>query len=308
MSLIVIWVRELPPLNPAVALPNCPLEELPALSTLCFVRLDVFSHACHEWFSPIMNVSYPKECPYIPSYEALNRLCAVGIIDSFNFTGCLPQCGICTHPLNEDDYITYNLIISGVILPLIGLLGLIGNGLSAFIYSRPEMRVSTNLYLCALGCSDSAVIITGIFLFFIDSVQKFSLSLTRLFGSTSLFALVPIALLRYENIYYKYMYAVFLAMGPLIILVVLNIFIIGASIFRTGGTSTGDTISLILVVLLFITCNVAALLLNTFEAKIIESIGPSINYIVDLSNLLVVFNSRSHYAVHIKKVIINQMS
>lgn len=31
----------------------------------------------------------------------------------------------------------------------------------------------------------------------------------------------------YQTVYYKYMYAVFLAVGPLIILVVLNTFIIG---------------------------------------------------------------------------------
>ncbi|EPB74878.1 hypothetical protein ANCCEY_06028 [Ancylostoma ceylanicum] len=55
----------------------------------------------------------------------------------------------------------------------------------------------------------------------------------------------------------------------------------------------------ILVVLLFIACNVAALLLNTFEAKIVEAIGPYINYIVDLSNLLVVFNSSFNFIIYI---------
>ncbi|KAK6032712.1 7 transmembrane receptor [Ostertagia ostertagi] len=292
------------------------------------------------------------------------------------------QCGICDHPLSESDYVTYNLIVSGVILPLIGLFGLVGNGLSAFVYSRPEMRTSTNLYLCALGCSDSAVILTGIFLFFLDSVRKFSLNLTRLFGLFSpivfpmgmtaqtcsvyftifagadcfaqvclpenvkrsvartpfirrciVFVFVFAVLYNiphcfeavvidcyhetlrgsswevcpetmrynelYQEIYYKYMYAIFLAVGPLIILVILNTFIIGASIFGTGGTSAGDTISLILVVLLFIACNVAALLLNTFEDRIIESIGPYINYIVDLSNLLVVFNSSFNFIIYV---------
>ncbi|VDM80651.1 unnamed protein product, partial [Strongylus vulgaris] len=129
-----------------------------------------------------MNGLYPPHCEHKPLYDNLERLREVGIIDAINFTGCLPQCGICEHPLNESDYILYNIIVSGIILPLIGSLGLIGNGLSAFVYSRPEMRTSTNLYLCALGCSDSAVILTGIFLFFLESVRKFSLSLTRIFG------------------------------------------------------------------------------------------------------------------------------
>ncbi|KAE9413014.1 hypothetical protein Angca_009373, partial [Angiostrongylus cantonensis] len=329
-----------------------------------------------------MSILYPPNCEPIPLYASLERLRYVGIIDSFNFTGCLPQCGICDHSLSESDYVTYNLIVSGVILPLIGLFGLVGNGLSAFIFSRSEMRSSTNLYLCALGCSDSAVILTGIFLFFLDSVRKFSLNLTRIFGLFSpivfpmgmtaqtcsvyftifaaadcfaqvclpenmknsvakskfirrciVFVFIFSVLYNiphcfeaividcfhetlggsswevcpetmrynelYQEVYYKYMYAIFLAVGPLIILVILNTFIIGASIFGAGDTNTGDTISLassfaalILVVLLFIACNVAALLLNTFEAKIVEAIGPYINYIVDLSNLLVVFNSR----------------
>ncbi|VDL79886.1 unnamed protein product [Nippostrongylus brasiliensis] len=319
---------------------------------------------------------YPSSCDPKPLYASLDRLRQVGIIDAVNFTGCLPQCGICDHPLSESDYVTYNIVVSGIVLPLIGLFGLVGNGLSAF------MRTSTNLYLCALGCSDSAVILTGIFLFFLDSVRKFSLNLTRIFGLFSpivfpmgmtaqtcsvyftIFAgadcfaqvCLPANVKRvvaetsfirrgiafvflfsvlyniphcfeavvidcyhetlggsswevcpetmrynelYQEIYYKYMYAIFLAVGPLIILVILNTFIIGASIFGAGGTSAGDTISLILVVLLFIACNVAALLLNTFEDKIIDAIGPYINYIVDLSNLLVVFNSSFNFIIYI---------
>ncbi|EYC38782.1 hypothetical protein Y032_0696g1610 [Ancylostoma ceylanicum] len=332
--------------------------------------------------SHVMNALYPPNCDPRPLYDSLDRLREVGIIDAVNFTGCLPHCGICDHPLSESDYMTYNLIVSGVVLPLIGTFGLIGNGLSAFVYSRPEMRTSTNLYLCALGCSDNAVILTGIFLFFLDSVRKFSLNLTRIFGLFSpivfpmgmtaqtcsvyftifagadcfaqvclpdkvkntmaqtkfirrsvIFIFIFSVLYNiphcfeaividcfhetlggsswevcpetmryndlYQNVYYKYMYAIFLAVGPLIILVILNTFIIGASIFGAGGTSAGDTISLILVVLLFIACNVAALLLNTFEAKIVEAIGPYINYIVDLSNLLVVFNSSFNFIIYI---------
>uniref|UniRef100_A0A158PKH0 G_PROTEIN_RECEP_F1_2 domain-containing protein n=1 Tax=Angiostrongylus costaricensis TaxID=334426 RepID=A0A158PKH0_ANGCS len=324
-------------------------------------------------FSSVDIILYPPNCEPIPLYASLERLRYVGIIDSFNFTGCLPQCGICDHSLSESDYVTYNLIVSGVILPLIGLFGLVGNGLSAFIFSRAEMRSSTNLYLCALGCSDSAVILTGIFLFFLDSVRKFSLNLTRIFGLFSpivfpmgmtaqtcsvyftifaaadcfakvclpenvknsvakskfirrciVFVFIFSVLYNiphcfeaividcfhetlggsswevcpetmrynelYQEVYYKYMYAIFLAVGPLIILVILNTFIIGKFTFILFILYKFE--STILVVLLFIACNAAALLLNTFEAKIVEAIGPYINYIVDLSNLLVVFNSR----------------
>lgn len=47
------------------------------------------------------------------------------------------------------------------------------------------MRSSTNLYLCALGCSDSAVICTAIFLFCVDSIRRYSLHLSVLFGALS---------------------------------------------------------------------------------------------------------------------------
>ncbi|CAI4223735.1 unnamed protein product [Auanema sp. JU1783] len=328
-----------------------------------------------------MNITYPIGCDSIPS---LDRLVEHSIIDvQPNFTGCLPQCGLCEHSLRESHYVLYNLIISGFILPLIGLLGLIGNGLSAFIYSRPDMRCSTNLYLCALGCSDSAVILTGIFLFFVESVRKFSHNLTRVFGAfspivypmgmtaqtcsvyftlmagidcfaqvcmpgrvrefisspkfvrKSVFAVLIWSVLyniphcfeaividcyhvgfdgsswevcpetmrfneMYQTVYYQYMYAVFLAVGPLVILVILNTFIICASMFGNSGASKDDTISLVLVVLLFIACNVAALLLNTFEGQIEELIGPKINYFVDLSNLLVVFNSSFNFVIYFK--------
>lgn len=47
------------------------------------------------------------------------------------------------------------------------------------------MRCSTNLYLCALGCSDSAVIGTAIFLFCIDSIKRYSPHLVVFFARFS---------------------------------------------------------------------------------------------------------------------------
>ncbi|VDM44461.1 unnamed protein product [Toxocara canis] len=246
------------------------------------------------------------------------------------------------------------------------------------------MRSSTNLYLCALGCSDSAVICTAIFLFCIDSIRRYSLHLSLLFGALSplvypagmtaqtcsvyftlvagadcfvqvclparcrsfvsqtlfvkfavLFVVVfsvayniphcfeavvlecwhlnfqsrslevcpdPFRFLpTYMLIYYKYMYSLFLAVGPLAVLVILNLCIIGASVVSKteGGGSSGDTIALVLVVLLFIACNVAALLLNVFEARLADFLGPQINYVVDASNLLVVFNSSFNFVIYV---------
>lgn len=47
------------------------------------------------------------------------------------------------------------------------------------------MRSSTNLYLCALGCSDCAVICTAIFLFCFDIIRRYSLHISLIFGAFS---------------------------------------------------------------------------------------------------------------------------
>uniref|UniRef100_A0A914VT31 G-protein coupled receptors family 1 profile domain-containing protein n=1 Tax=Plectus sambesii TaxID=2011161 RepID=A0A914VT31_9BILA len=309
-----------------------------------------------------------------------------GIIGWPNFTHCLPHCGLCQAFLSEGPYITYNLVVIGFLLPVIGVFGLFGNAMSAFLYSRPVLRSSTNLYLCALGCSDCAVIVTALFLFFVDSVRRYSVTLTTMFGQLSPF-LYPAGMAAqtcsvyftmaaaidcfaqvclpqtvkqwisqpklimsticfviifgivyniphcfeaivvecwhrkfltetlevcpdpfrftptYLVIYYKYMYTIFLAVGPLILLIILNSFIIIATILLKrrnagGGADSGDTITLVLVVLLFIFCNVAALLLNIFESKLGEILGPDINYVVDGSNLMVVLNSSANFGIY----------
>ncbi|VDK54733.1 unnamed protein product [Gongylonema pulchrum] len=129
---------------------------------------------------------FPPDCS--ESNETFSRvqlLYSQHIIAWPNFSECLPHCGMCQVFASDPTYIVYNLLLIGFFLPLIGLCGLIGNGLSAFIYYRPEMRSSTNLYLCALGCSDSAVICTAIFLFCIDSIRRYSLHLSLVFGALS---------------------------------------------------------------------------------------------------------------------------
>ncbi|VDK75623.1 unnamed protein product [Onchocerca ochengi] len=241
------------------------------------------------------------------------------------------------------------------------------------------MRSSTNLYLCALGFSDCAVICTAIFLFCFDIIRRYSLHISLMFGAFSpivypagmtaqtcsvyftlmaaadcfvqvcltdscrkvvsreffvksiMLFIVAFSILynvphcletvvlecwhtrfesrslevcpdpfSYKLIYYKYMYSIFLAIGPLVVLVILTLCIIGASVVhKKGGSDSGDTIALILVVLLFIACNVAALLLNVFEVRLGELLGPYINYIVDASNVLVVFNSSCNFVIYV---------
>ncbi|PAV64189.1 hypothetical protein WR25_22011 [Diploscapter pachys] len=293
------------------------------------------------------------------------------------------ECGVCNPASRWEVYMIYNLIVVGIILPLVGTLGLMGNAISAYVYSRKEMRCSTNSYLFGLACSDSAVISTGIFVFSLETYRHFSLLLDRIAGhlSGTVFALGTIAqtcsvyftiaagadcfaqvclnekirrfvsrpqfvrftscfvvtfslfynvphffegftidcyhqyfggpsievcptTLRYNNlyveIYYNYMYTIFLAVGPLIMLIILNSFIIGFSVFGSASTSSEDNMSLILVVLLFICCNIAALFINIFETLLSDIMGANINFIVDFSNLLVVFNSSFNFIIYKK--------
>ncbi|CAI4228730.1 unnamed protein product [Auanema sp. JU1783] len=83
------------------------------------------------------------------------------------------------------EYEHFNLIVIGVLLPLIGCMGLIGNTLSAFTYSRREMISSLNVYLCALACSDIIIILTAFFLFFLENMRKRSLIATYYFAVLS---------------------------------------------------------------------------------------------------------------------------
>ncbi|KAI1706731.1 serpentine type 7TM GPCR chemoreceptor srw domain-containing protein [Ditylenchus destructor] len=302
------------------------------------------------------------------------------------------HCGICGSTASENDftYTVYNLLVIGTLLPFISLCGFVGNGLSAFVYSRPAMRrTSINLYLCALGCSDIAVIFTAIFLFFFDSIRRYSIAISVIFGHSSpiiypagmiaqtcsvYFTLVagidcfiqvciPNGPLKrcfsdkrcvrmsiatvlafsllynaphffeavlldcwhvefqsqsvevcpapfrfnptYMTLYYKYMYSIFLAVGPLFVLIVLNTCIIAFTMLKSDNKEDGegeeesdDNFALILVVLLFISCNTVALLINVFENKLSAWLAWRINYIIDMSNLLVVFNSSFNFVIY----------
>lgn len=64
----------------------------------------------------------------------------------------------------------YNLVVSGVILPIIGLIGIIGNFLVMAVYGNIEQRShSTNIYLAALALSDFCMIWTAIILYGLEA-------------------------------------------------------------------------------------------------------------------------------------------
>ncbi|VDM68813.1 unnamed protein product [Strongylus vulgaris] len=98
----------------------------------------------------------------------------------------------------------------------------------------------------------------------------------------------------YYAIYYTYMYTTFLAIGPLTLLILINICVVYTVLTRKNDSAEeSDTMSLILVVFFFIFCNFTALLVNFME--IILNNPNILVYFVDLSNLLVVINGTANF-------------
>uniref|UniRef100_A0A1I8ADM5 G_PROTEIN_RECEP_F1_2 domain-containing protein n=1 Tax=Steinernema glaseri TaxID=37863 RepID=A0A1I8ADM5_9BILA len=102
----------------------------------------------------------------------------------------------------------------------------------------------------------------------------------------------------YYTIYYTYMYTTFMAVGPLLLLVILNILVV-STVLTKGAGDDSDTVSLILVVCLFIFCNFTALLVNFLELTLYDQLKGVIIYLVDMSNLLVVINCTANFFVYL---------
>uniref|UniRef100_A0A1I7USC5 G_PROTEIN_RECEP_F1_2 domain-containing protein n=1 Tax=Caenorhabditis tropicalis TaxID=1561998 RepID=A0A1I7USC5_9PELO len=293
----------------------------------------------------------------------------------------LAVCGFCydfaeTRQVSKE-YEQFNLVVIGLMLPFIGCLGLIGNALSAFTYSRREMISSLNVYLFALACSDIVIILTAFFLFFLENMRKrsewatyyfavlspvmFPLGLTAQTMSvfitvasafdclvlvaasekfkskfcsvnTSILIIVKIFLLGtfynsphmyeiyvidcwstmyntaskdvcptalranedYVRIYYVYMYTIVMAVGPVFLLIIINSAIVISMRRSSSPNSESDIITLVLVVCLFISCNVLPLTVNFLELLF----GIINSYLIDLSNLMVVVNSSCNFLIY----------
>ncbi|KAE9547458.1 hypothetical protein FO519_009328 [Halicephalobus sp. NKZ332] len=286
----------------------------------------------------------------------------------------MPVCGFC-----YDMGMTKTLVI-GCILPFVGICGLMGNSLSAYVYSRKSMKSSINVYLFALALSDITIIITSFFLFFCESMRKRSAFASRYFAifapftfplgmtaqSVSVFLTIAAAIdgfvliafsdtfkgkfctrktaklvsvfvlfcavgfnfphwfeikvihcwstpyqistfdvcptdLRlsetYYEIYYAYLYTIFMAIGPVFLLIVLNfvIFLILKKKSQEESESEeSDIVTLILVVCLFIACNILPLTVNFLEL----TLNVVNTYLIDLSNFMVVMNSSCNFLIY----------
>uniref|UniRef100_A0A915DHA4 G-protein coupled receptors family 1 profile domain-containing protein n=1 Tax=Ditylenchus dipsaci TaxID=166011 RepID=A0A915DHA4_9BILA len=322
--------------------------------------------ACEVTSTSLYSLYYTPNAANPPLMaNCTNEALLVGICND------LPICGFCydfgQYHKPAREYEIYNLTVIGIILPVIGLMGLIGNSISAFIYSRKCMRVSLNVYLCALAASDITIISTSFFLFFLESMRKRSAMVSKYFAllapimfplgltaqtlsvfltlaaafdcfilvigsdgvkqrfctvKTAKRVILTIVVLAcgliyliyskyrqdetYFTLYYAYLYTIVMAVGPVVLLIILNSAIVLAMRFsynkevagnntdNTSDDSTTDVITLVLVVCLFITCNILPLTVNFLELlfNIVNS------YLIDLSNLMVVVNSSCNFIIY----------
>ncbi|VIO93998.1 Uncharacterized protein BM_BM4879 [Brugia malayi] len=291
----------------------------------------------------------------------------------------LPFCSICLSS-SDSRYIKYNMVVSGIILPIIGLIGIVGNVLVMVVYGSIEQRrYSTNIYLAALALSDFCMICTAIILYGLEAWRhhgptalatvygksaEFVFPISTILQTTSVYfcvaaaadffvrivlsaqikdkictprfarlSVLSIAIISllynvphffelrtidcideirnntlsvqvcptelrnnasYYQLYYTYMYTIFMAVGPLLLIVILNVLVVRA-VLKNGTSDDSDTISLILVVFMFIFCNSAALLVNFIEMVFAEKAYHLLVYLVDMSNLLVVINCTGNF-------------
>uniref|UniRef100_A0A0R3RX32 G_PROTEIN_RECEP_F1_2 domain-containing protein n=1 Tax=Elaeophora elaphi TaxID=1147741 RepID=A0A0R3RX32_9BILA len=94
-----------------------------------------------------------------------------------NDTGCV--CSDLQHGDYSPAYKWFNYITVIILLPSISVFGVASNIVNIFVYSRERMRSSSNTYLLFLASSDFLVVITGLFIFWIDSARTYIPELSR---------------------------------------------------------------------------------------------------------------------------------
>src|SRR5262249_19324468 len=111
-----------------------------------------------------------------------------------------------------------------------------------------------------------------------------------------------------NTVYNVYMYMVLMTFLPFLLLSILNALIVnrvrhhsresvGESPAQTTVPSSDDTVTMIMVVILFLGCNSLALIVNIVET-FFEPDRLLLNFMTDTSNFLVIFNSSVNYIVY----------
>lgn len=93
------------------------------------------------------------------------------------------------------NYARFNYGLVVVVLPVIALVGVVGNGISVFVYTRKAMRSSVNSYLSVLAGCDLMISAASVFLFTLENLRhEDKIAQTIYIGSVQLvFPLASIA-------------------------------------------------------------------------------------------------------------------
>ncbi|EGT45390.1 hypothetical protein CAEBREN_28842 [Caenorhabditis brenneri] len=85
--------------------------------------------------------------------------------------------------IQRDDYSPFfewaNYLTIIMALPVLSVFGVLTNIINVFLYTRKRLQNSANTYLLFLACSDFMVIVTGLFIFWIDSARSYIPELTH---------------------------------------------------------------------------------------------------------------------------------
>ncbi|VDM58453.1 unnamed protein product [Angiostrongylus costaricensis] len=99
----------------------------------------------------------------------------------------------------------------------------------------------------------------------------------------------------YLTIYYAYLYTIVMAAGPVFLLILINsAIVVSLKSKKREEQNEGDILTLVLVVCLFISCNVLPLTVNFLELLFMIMNA----YLIDLSNLMVVVNSSCNFVIY----------
>lgn len=123
-----------------------------------------------------------KDLMYIdPTTEVYNTTATVDTIDLVATSVTAANAAILSSPyICQEDYAPdddHNLLdfwLSGVLLNLVGIVGILGNILSMVILSRPQMRSSINYLLIGLARCDTVLIVTSMLLFGFRSIYPYT--------------------------------------------------------------------------------------------------------------------------------------
>uniref|UniRef100_A0A915MZB7 G_PROTEIN_RECEP_F1_2 domain-containing protein n=1 Tax=Meloidogyne javanica TaxID=6303 RepID=A0A915MZB7_MELJA len=105
--------------------------------------------------------------PFFPSIMAIPPFDG----GEFNSSHCI--CSDLQHEDYSPLYAWFNYIVIIVMLPSLSVFGVITNFVNIFVFTRPCMKNSSNTYLLFLAFSDFSVVLTGLFIFWIDSARSY---------------------------------------------------------------------------------------------------------------------------------------